>query len=139
MAQYDKVILMITSKMDLTGVLCVRIMTRSIVFVFIVLMLLALFVGGAQPFAVGLIPVPWDKLAHAVFFFIFSFLLARFSSLPLAWVIVFALLVGAADEVHQLFLPGRSAGWDDWLADVSGACLVLFVYKRAVENGRAEV
>ena len=27
-----------------------------------------LFVGGAQPVAVGLIPVPWDKVAHCVLF-----------------------------------------------------------------------
>lgn len=115
---------------------CVKTMTRSIAVSLVVLMLVVLFVGGAQPQAVGLVPAPWDKLAHAVFFFVFALLLARFVSLAIAWVIVFALLVGAADEIHQLFLPGREAGWDDWLADAIGVCLVLVVYKRPVENDR---
>lgn len=86
-------------------------------------MLFALFVGGAQPIAVGLFPAPWDKLAHASFFFIFTFLLARYVSLPIVLVIALAMLFGAADEIHQSFLPGRVAGWDDWLADVAGAML----------------
>lgn len=105
---------------------------RSIALGLVIFMLAALFVGGAQPIAVGLVPAPWDKLAHAVFFFMFSLLLARFVSVPIAWVMIFALLVGAADEIHQLFLPGRAAGWDDWLADGIGAGLALLVYKRVV-------
>lgn len=99
---------------------------RSLAVTIVVLMLFALFVGGAQPQAVGLVPEPWDKLAHAAFFFVFALLLARFVSLPVAFeVFVLAMLVGAADEIHQAFLPGRVAGWDDWLADVVGAGLGL--------------
>lgn len=98
--------------------------------ILVVLMLGALFVGGAQPQAAGLIPAPWDKLAHATFFFVFALLLARFVSLPIALVIVLAILVGAADEIHQSFLPGRVAGWDDWLADVVGTGLGLIGFKR---------
>jgi VanZ family protein len=93
-------------------------------------MLAALFIGGAQPIAVGLFPAPWDKLAHAAFFSIFAFLLARFVGLPITLVIMLALLVGAADEIHQIFLPGREAGLDDWLADAVGACLGLILVKR---------
>lgn len=105
-------------------------MVRSIAIIFIVLMLLALFVGGAQPQAAGLIPEPWDKLAHAGFFYLFVVLLSQFTSLPIALVIMLAVLVGAADEIHQISLLGRVAGWDDWLADVAGACLVLVGYKK---------
>lgn len=56
-------------------------MMRLVAEVLVVLMLIALFVGGAQPQAVGLVPVPWDKLAHATFFLVFALLLARFVSL----------------------------------------------------------
>jgi VanZ family protein len=104
-------------------------LVRWIAVVLVVLMLVALFVGGAQPLAVGLVPAPWDKLAHAAFFFVFALLLARFASLPVALVIVLALLIGAADEIHQSFLPGRAAGWDDWLADVAGTGLGLIRFK----------
>lgn len=102
---------------------------RWIALLVVMLMLAALFVGGAQPQAVGLFPAPWDKLAHGVFFFVFALLLARFVSLPVALVIVLALLVGAADEMHQSFLPGRVAGWDDWFADMAGAGLGLVRFK----------
>lgn len=34
-----------------------------------------LFVGGAQPVAVGLIPVPWDKVVHASAFFVLTLFL----------------------------------------------------------------
>ena len=98
-------------------------MERSIAVVLVVLMLIALFVGGAQPLAVGLVPVPWDKLAHAAFFFVLTALLIRYLSLPVVFGITLVLLVGVADEVHQIFLPGRMAGWDDWLADLVGAGL----------------
>lgn len=98
---------------------------RSLGLALIILMLLALFVGGAQPLAVGLFPPPWDKLAHATFFFTFAFVLKRFVGLPTAIVLTLTLLVGAADEFHQTFLPGRVAGVDDWIADAVGASLAL--------------
>lgn len=43
----------------------------------------------------------------------------------LAWVIpvVVASLYGVTDEVHQLFVPGRTSDPVDWLADTLGACL----------------
>lgn len=102
---------------------------RWLALIVALLMLAALFVGGAQPQAVGLIPAPWDKLAHATFFFVFAFLLSRFVSLPIAVVIVLSLLVGAADEIHQSFLPGRVAGWEDWLADAVGTGLGLIKFR----------
>lgn len=104
-----------------------------------ILMLVALFVGGAQPEAAGLIPAPWDKLAHVVYFLVFTFLLLRFAGFPLAVVVVLALLVGAADEMHQSFLPGRVAGWEDWLADALGIGLGLIMHKVWRVAGQASV
>lgn len=34
-----------------------------------------------------------------------------------------ASLYGITDEVHQLFVPFREAGWQDWMADTVGAAL----------------
>ena len=53
----------------------------------------------------------------------------RSLGLPTALVITLALLVGATDELHQSFLPGRVAGLDDWLADAVGASLALIRFK----------
>jgi VanZ family protein len=86
-----------------------------------------LFYGGAQPYAVGLIPPPWDKFAHAVVLALLAAAVAHASGWRGArmWALGFAVavLVGAADEWHQATLPGRAAGWDDMAADVVGAVL----------------
>ncbi|AFZ66416.1 VanZ family protein [Deinococcus peraridilitoris] len=79
-----------------------------------------IFVFSAQSGEGVGIPAPWDKLAHALEYALLGFLLARATgSWRAAWVI--AALYGASDEIHQAFVPMRSAGLDDWLADLSGA------------------
>jgi VanZ family protein len=75
----------------------------------------------------------FDKVAHLAYFTIGSFLFCRLlvllrshgsrASLLLATV-CFALLVGAADEFHQTFTPGRSGNdAGDLLADTLGGLL----------------
>jgi VanZ family protein len=108
----------------------------------VLLMVVGLFVGGAQPVAVGLLTEPWDKLAHATVFAVLTALLAlalqgkppqpgaRWALRPGTALAVAALLAGAvgvADELHQATLPGRVAGLDDLLADAVGICLGLWV------------
>jgi VanZ family protein len=84
-----------------------------------------LWFGGAQPVAVGLVPSPWDKLAHAAVFAALAAAIACASGLRgrrMVWLaFAGALLVGVADEWHQTSLPGRLAGWDDLAADALGA------------------
>lgn len=94
-----------------------------------------LFIGGAQPAAVGLFTEPWDKVAHATVFAALAVMLnialqgahllhgKQSISRRIAWVLALlvASVVGVADELHQANLPGRVAGWDDWLADTAGA------------------
>ena len=88
---------------------------------------MGLFYGGAQPVAVGLIPAPWDKLAHVAVFAVLAGAIGYASGLRGArmWWLAFAvaLAVGAADEWHQLSLPGRGPGWGDLLADAVGAAV----------------
>jgi VanZ family protein len=108
----------------------------------VLLMVVGLFVGGAQPVAVGLLTEPWDKLAHATVLAVFTALLAlalhgrapqpgaRWALRPGAALAVAAVLAGAvgvADELHQATLPGRVAGLDDLLADAVGIGLGLWV------------
>lgn len=83
---------------------------------------------GAQPIAVGLFTPPIDKIAHASIFGLLAMMLwfvfdRRYPLLVISLVAITA----AVDEVRQLFMPGRFAGFDDWVADVSGACLSLLV------------
>jgi VanZ family protein len=41
--------------------------------------------------------------------------------------IVITLFYGAIDELHQIFIPGRSADIRDWLADSTGVILGVFI------------
>lgn len=36
-----------------------------------------------------------------------------------------AAVYGVTDEIHQSFVPGRTPAFDDWVADASGAALVI--------------
>lgn len=71
-----------------------------------------------------------DKLFHAVTYGILGFLLL--GGLPdgprrllLAWLL--ASLYGCSDEIHQMFVPGRSAELLDLAADSGGALLGAWV------------
>ncbi len=43
-------------------------------------------------------------------------------------VLIFGICFAASDEIHQYFTPGRSADILDWIADVLGIILSLFLY-----------
>jgi VanZ family protein len=87
----------------------------------------SLFLGGAQPIAVDLVPEPWDKLVHGIVFALLAWALG-FASGFHGWrsvsVAFFgSLLIGLLDEWHQLYLPGRQAGWPDFVADTAGGLI----------------
>lgn len=93
-----------------------------------------LFILGAQPIAVGIFTPPWDKLAHIGTFALIG-CAAGVASGSQGWLrvpccVAGALALGVADELHQVYLPGRSASWADLLADgaggLAGAALLNF-------------
>lgn len=108
----------------------------------LVLSAAVLYVAGAQPVAVGLFPAPWDKLAHLLTFAVVG-VAAGLAGGMRGWrmavcCVAGALLVGGMDELHQMYLPGRSASWSDLAADAAGGLLaaaVLAVLHR-LANGR---
>ncbi|WP_197272805.1 VanZ family protein [Nitrosospira briensis] len=87
----------------------------------------SLFLGGAQPVAVNLVPEPWDKLLHGIVFALLAWALGFASGLhgwrSLAVAFFGSLLIGLLDEWHQLYLPGRQAGWSDFVADMAGSLI----------------
>lgn len=99
----------------------------------LVTLIASLFHFGAQPYAVGLIPAPWDKLAHLTFFGGVAGLasIALGGGGPIAALAAFgiAAAVGGADEAVQTLLPGRSAGLADLTADLAGAVLALLLLR----------
>ncbi len=89
-----------------------------------------MFVGGAQPEAVGLVPAPWDKLAHMVSFGLLT-AMVELAFRPRLWLLAaLPLLVSALDEVHQAFLPGRFASLEDWLAGAVGVGIACWLLRR---------
>ena len=90
---------------------------------FIAAILLTLyFWGNSQPEAAGLVPPPWDKLAHLAWYAVLAgLLLLGLGRRAWPWVLAGTLLLAGWDEWHQFALPGRSPGIDDWLADALGA------------------
>jgi VanZ family protein len=87
-----------------------------------------------------------DKLAHALVYGVFGWLLFRsFQSLTpnRTWSVFLILLLGAAfgasDELHQMFVPGRRADVFDFLADAAGlglSQLALFLKMKFGRRGR---
>lgn len=98
-----------------------KICRQALAALVLVMMLTALFAGGAQPEAAGLIPAPWDKLAHFTVFAVLAVLMHSGLGMSRVLAVVLVMLVGAADELHQMSLPGRFPGLDDLLADLAGA------------------
>jgi VanZ family protein len=99
---------------------------------------------GLSSFALPGVPSPpvdhFDKLVHFGYFFGGAILLSAhlFFKNPgsPSWrviipaVIVFIALVGALDEFHQSFIPGRSGNdLPDWLADVMGGTIGALTFK----------
>ena len=77
-------------------------------------------------------PIPGgaDKPWHAVGYFGLAVVVARAlaGGLPrrigprtLVWSVCIVVLYGMSDELHQMFVPGRTASFDDLLADAIGA------------------
>ena len=75
-----------------------------------------------------------DKLIHVIEYGILGSLLVRAVFVPGGpllryWgCIAAAVLVGAADEVHQSFVPGRMMDWRDLLADTTGAFIFIWLW-----------
>jgi VanZ family protein len=84
-----------------------------------------------------------DKLLHASEYAVLGGLLApalRLAGLrPRAALVVAVLLAsayGATDEVHQSFVPGRSADPLDWVADTLGATVGASLATAALRRAR---
>lgn len=72
-----------------------------------------------------------DKAAHFGAYAVLGGLLAfaaHRSRLPVGFAIVLGVLYGASDEVHQMFVPGRSPDVLDWAADAAGVVAACLLY-----------
>lgn len=87
-----------------------------------------LFYLGSKPVAVGLFQPPMDKVAHFATFSLITTLLWVGALRGRPWMLgMIASLIAAADEMHQLILPGRSAGFDDLAADLMAVAFTILL------------
>lgn len=85
-----------------------------------------------------------DKLLHISAFFVLGiamlFALSPYK-LPKIYriliVISFGAIWGLLDEVHQSFVPNRTAALDDWIADVIGVILSLLFLRFFVTKSQS--
>lgn len=86
-------------------------------------------------------PVPhFDKMAHFGGYAVLGALLGigwRFAGRWPArgWLLAFALVLGASDEIRQARMPERHAEFADWVADALGAATGLLIATR-IGRGR---
>jgi VanZ family protein len=72
-----------------------------------------------------------DKIFHfTAYFFLSTFYCFGLhkSNWPLSFGFLFAAVYGFSDEFHQSFVPGRDMSLLDWLADVTGAGVAIFLF-----------
>jgi VanZ family protein len=81
---------------------------------------------------VNLVPEFMHRIEHISYFGAMAALLAHGLGRRGFWVAgVAILLVGALDEWHQLYVPGRNGSIYDWLVDLLGVSAALLIYRRA--------
>ena len=50
------------------------------------------------------------------------------------WSIIISSTYGLTDEIHQFFVPGRFLSFIDWLADILGVVIFVWIYKWYKKN-----
>jgi VanZ family protein len=85
-----------------------------------------------------------DKLEHFSAYFLLSILLcltlhfqsknAQLSNHAVLFTFILVLTYGIIDELHQSFIPGRTADITDWLADSFGASFGIWLCSRFIKS-----
>jgi VanZ family protein len=92
-----------------------------------------LFVGAEEAGKTHFFPAPWDKLAHFLYYGSMAALLSHGVGRRWLWLpLLLVPLVGAADEWHQFYTPGRDASVFDWIADAAGTIVAVTIYSRRI-------
>lgn len=101
---------------------------------------LIILVFSSMPLITQPLPsIPFiDKVAHMSEYGIFAYLMSRALFFTptfqyrlirvLTLTFIFCAIFGAGDEIHQLFIPGRTESIGDFTADLTGSILALIVF-----------
>ena len=99
------------------------------------LMAATLFLGAHEIGRVNSVPPLGHKVEHFLYYGAMAFLIASGLGRRWFWIaLLFVPLVGALDEWHQFYVPGRNASAIDWLVDVAGTGVAMWGYWRWVRR-----
>lgn len=115
-----------------------------IIYLPLILYWIVLFILTSLPSDISLDINVSDKIEHFGAYGLLSFLLyltmyfqtkyRLLNKYPATFTLLFASLYGLVDELHQLFVPGRSADVLDWSADFLGSVLAVLISKFILEK-----
>ena len=110
---------------------------RALAFAAVAAIAVQLILLPEPAFAERIVAATWDKAVHASVFGGVAFLLwAGFAGRGAVLVALLVVLLGALDETHQMFVPGRDPDLHDLYADGMGAVAVL-LFLEAITSPRA--
>jgi len=88
-----------------------------------------------------------DKLKHFIAYFVLSFFLTialrvqeRYKNLRnhyIKFAVFITIIYSTFDEIHQAFIPGRSAEVLDWIANLLGLILGIYAAFRLIRKSEA--
>ena len=94
-------------------------------------MAVTLFFGALEIGKINSVPHLLHRVEHFLYYGSMAFLLARGLGRRSFWIALLAVpLVGALDEWHQLYVPGRNSSVADWMVDALGTVFAVYVYYR---------
>jgi VanZ family protein len=82
----------------------------------------------------------WDKIQHITAFFIYglSVILAFHNGIQIKshrkivlYTIIYGAIFAMSDEIHQYFIAGRDADVFDWIADLIGILLSIYLLNKS--------
>jgi VanZ family protein len=98
-------------------------------------MAVVLFFGAHEIGKINHVPHYFHKVEHFFYYGTMAFLLARGLGRRWWWIALLAVpLVGALDEWHQFYVPGRNSSAWDWGTDVVGTVVAAYVYYRWIRR-----
>ena len=107
--------------------------------------MIAIFIQSS----ISKLPLPYiefdlaDKIVHFIIFGLLGILVARgLRLINNEWIrthyfsltIIACILYGASDEIHQYFVPGRHSSLYDWIADILGILVMVWIYKVLIDK-----
>jgi VanZ family protein len=96
----------------------------------VVFMAATLFVEAQKIGQVNTLPHLMHKLEHLFYYGTMAWLLAMGLGRRWFWIALIVVpMIGALDEWHQFFVPGRGSSAWDWATDAVGAAVAVWGYR----------